>query len=502
MRFALRPKPRHDTDDRGSLPLAMLLTTVVMGLSAVLVPVVVLQANSTGKVSSRNSALDAARIGMDVALGQIRSSVGDYTKLPPCEMASPAGAAEPYTVRISYYGASGADLGCPPTGIPATAQLSASGTGASDTRTLDAKYTFKTTNENISGGNIRLDQPTSPYLCMDSGGTRRPATGAPVRMEACERKPDSKGNLVYTVSTDQRFAYTEFLYIKLVNSESPGAQYGMCLDAPTPRKTGDTVTFKPCEALKNPRQQWSLDNSSNFRSTSNGVDLDAFCLNLSTPGKAGGALVIGGCGGGSDQRVFRPQASVGAGMAAAKTPTGESATGQLINFKQFSRCLDVTNHDVNMSYMIVWFCKQAPNGDVSWNQRWTMPKPAVAEKDAQVDRIRTTGTSSPGVCLRSPQSIASNKYVTVTSCTTSGTLASDLQWRILGDTGTYATSYTVLDNQGHCLTPTDLTVSNPDTHGDGTAKTKVAVCDGSLLQKWNAPANLTDPDTLTNTVEK
>nr|BFE76335.1 hypothetical protein GCM10020092_096360 [Actinoplanes digitatis] len=45
-------------------------------------------------------------------------------------------------------------------------------------------------------------------------------------------------------------------------------------------------------------------------------------------------------------------------------------------------------------------------------------------------------------------------------------------------------------------------MDNPDTHGDGTAKTKVAVCDGSLLQKWNAPANLTDPDTLTNTVEK
>ncbi|MET8148423.1 ricin-type beta-trefoil lectin domain protein [Actinoplanes sp. NPDC049668] len=502
MRFLRWPGPRHDTDDRGSLPLAMLLTTVVMGLSAVMVPIVVLQAGSTATVSSRNSALDAARSGIDVALGQIRTSLGDYTKLPPCEMASPAGTNPPYTVSIRYFGASGADLGCPPNAIPVTAQLSVTGTGASDTRTLNATYTFKTTNENISGGNIRLDQPTSPYLCMDSGGTRRPAVGAAVKMEECERKLDSKGKLVYTISTDQRFAYTEFLYIKLVNSESPTALNGMCLDAPIPRKSGDLVTFKPCEALKTARQQWSLDNSSNFRSTTNGVDLDSFCLNLSTPGKAGGSLVIGACGGGADQRVFRPQASVGAGMAAAKTPTGESATGQLINFKQFSRCLDVTNHDVNMSYMIVWFCKQAPNGDVSWNQRWTMPKPSASETSADVGRIRTTGTSSPGVCLRSPLSTAVNRYVTVKACATSGTLDNDMKWKILGDTGTYATSYTVVDFEGNCLTPTDLTVDTPDTHGDGTAKTKVAACDGSLLQKWNAPANLTDPDTLTNTVEK
>jgi hypothetical protein len=485
------------------MPLAMLLTTVVMTLGVVMVPVVVRQTHSTATVAIRSSAIEASQSGMDAALGQLRAAGNDFRKLPPCEL--DGGADDRYHVTIKYYGmVAGAtkDLGCPPSDVPVTAQLTVTGTSGpnagqdeKNTRTLQATYTFRTTNENISGGNIRLDQPTSPYLCMDAGSTRKPAAGAAVTMEECYRTRDSTGKLVYTVSSDQRFAYNESLNIKLVKSESPAAPDGMCLDAPMPRTSGDTVVFKPCLG-RVARQQWSLDNSSNFRSTSDGINLDSFCLNLSPAGTAGGKLVIGGCGGTANQRVFRPQAAVGAGMAS-------SATGQLINFKQFSRCLDVTNHDVNMSYMIVWFCKQAPNGDVSWNQRWTLPPLAVGQAAATAERIRTTGTSSPGVCLRSPRTTVATKHVTVTACPATGVLTDEsLKWRMYGDTGAYATSYTVLDVDGNCLTPTDLTVSSPDTHGDGTAKAKVARCDGSLLQKWNAPANLTNPNTLSNTVEK
>ncbi|MEU7907048.1 RICIN domain-containing protein [Actinoplanes sp. NPDC049118] len=510
MRFARRPGPGHsDITDRGSMPMAMLVTTVVMSLGAVMVPVLVRQADNTTTVSVRSSAIEASQTGMDAAVGQIRAAAGDFKKLPPCEL--DGGTDDRYHVSIKYYAPVAgvtADLGCPPTGIPATARLTVTGTGSSapggdNTRTLEATYTFKTTNENINGGNIRLDQPTSPYLCMDSGGTRRPAAGTPVKVEECERKLDGDGKLVYTITSDQRFAYTPDLNIKLVKSESSTAPDGMCLDAPMPRNANNAVTFQPCLG-RVARQQWSLDNSSNFRSTSDGVNLDSYCLTLkdADAGKAGSAIVIGGCGGGSNQRVWRPQAAVGAGMAS-------SATGQLINYKQFSRCLDVTNHDVNMSYMIVWFCKQAPNGDVSWNQRWTLPPLAIAQATPVAERIRTTGTSSPGVCLRSPRSTASNKYVTVTSCPDKPALpgedpnlAADLRWKMYGDTGVYATSYTVVDVDGRCLTPTDLTVSSPDTHPDGTAKTRVATCDGSLLQKWNAPANLTNPDPLTNTIEK
>ena len=506
MKLGGKPGSGHN-DDRGSIPLAMLLGTVVMSLGAVMVPVVVSQSDNTTTVTVRSSAIEASRNGMDTVLGQIRAAAGDYRKLPPCEL--DGGTDDRYHVAITYYALVGGvttDLGCPPSGVPTTARLTATGTagsapGVDNTRTLEATYNFKTTNENVNGGNIRLDQPTNPHLCMDAGGTRRPAAGTAVRMEPCERKTDSNGQLVYTIASDQRFTYLTDLTIKLVSSESTLFPKGLCLDAPMPRKANDIVTFEHCLG-RVARQQWSLDDSSNFRSTSDGVNLDSFCLNRVTAqsSKDYNKLVIGSCGGGSDQRVWRPQAAVGAGMAS-------SATNQLVNYKQFSRCIDVTNHDTTMSYMIVWFCKQAPNGDVSWNQRWTLPPLAVSEKTATAERIRTTGTGSPGVCLRSPRSTATNRYVTVTSCSAppaqpDRNLAADLQWRMFGDTGTYATSYTVVDVDGNCLTPTDLTVTNPDTHSDGTAKTKVAKCDGSLLQKWNAPANLTDPDPITNIIEK
>lgn len=508
MKLVRRLGSGRNDNDRGSMPLAMLLGTVVMSLGAAMVPIVVGQSDNTATVAVRSNAIEASQSGMDAALGQIRAAAGDYRKLPPCEL--DGGTDDRYHLSIKYFAVVGGvttDLGCPPSGVPSTAQVSVTGTGGSapdvvNTRTLQATYNFKTSNANVNGGNIRLDQPTNPYLCMDSGGTRRPAVGTAVKMEPCERATDSNGQLVYVIASDQRFTYTTDLNIKLVSSESPSFPKGMCLDAPMPRKAKDVVTFAHCLG-RVARQQWSLDDSSNFRSTSDGVNLDSFCLNRVTDQNSNdyNKLVIGGCGGDSDQQVWRPQAAVGAGMAS-------STTNQLVNFKQFSRCLDVTNHDTNMSYMIVWFCKQAPNGDVSWNQRWTLPPLSLSLNDATADRIRTTGTSSPGVCLRSPLSTATNVYVTVTSCSASPavlpdkTLAANLQWRMLGDTKAYATSYTVLDANGNCLTPTDLTVKTPDTHTDGTAKVKVAKCDGSLLQKWNAPADLTDPDALTGTTEK
>ena len=59
-----------------------------------------------------------------------------------------------------------------------------------------------------------------------------------------------------------------------------------------------------------------------------------------------------------------PDAAVGAGAAGA-------SSGQLVNFNQFGRCLDVTNQDVTSAYLIAWPCKQAPDPtNVAWNQRW------------------------------------------------------------------------------------------------------------------------------------
>jgi hypothetical protein len=508
-RFRLRRGPARPgtTDDRGSLPLAMLVTLVGMAMTAALVPVVVNQITGTRTVDERTKALDAAQAGIDAALGQLRSAttavgalVGKLESLPPCLMSGvQALGGLRYNVSITYWGLpDNSDdttpvlLGCPTLDVPATATLTATGSGrpsgsltagSAGTRTIEATYTFKTNNENITGGAIQLASPTVNPLCMDAGADASPATGAPVTMQVCK----------VGGSSDQRFAYTTDLAIKLVGSETAAAPAGMCLDAPIPHATNGLVTFQPC-LTRIARQQWSLDNSSNFRGTANGVALENFCLNVASAGATGSTVVIGACGGTANKQVFRPQTGTGAGMASA-------ATGQLVNYKQFSRCLDVTNHAPTSSYMIVWFCKQAPDGAVSWNQKWTLPPVTLSALDKKPERIRTAGSGNPGYCLRAPTSTAG--YVTMLPCGLTDTLTDELlKWTMYGDTGDYASSYRIVDKNGNCLTPTSLDVPSPDTHGDGTAKVKVAACTSSELQKWNAPANFNKPLVLTNTREK
>ena len=99
--------------------------------------------------------------------------------------------------------------------------------------------------------------------------------------------------------------------------------------------------------------------------------------------------------------------------------------------------------------------------------------------------------------------MAADQYVTLAECGATDVLTDpNLIWTVYGDTGVYATSYRIVDSYGFCLTPTDLTANPPDTHTDGTAKVKVAACNNSELQKWNAPADLNQPSPLTDTTEK
>ena len=69
----MRISPRLD-DDRGSLPLTMLVVTVVLALSAPLVPVVVRQIKSTQVYNERQTALDAANAGLDVMMVRVRAA--------------------------------------------------------------------------------------------------------------------------------------------------------------------------------------------------------------------------------------------------------------------------------------------------------------------------------------------------------------------------------------------------------------------------------------------
>ncbi|MEV8505167.1 ricin-type beta-trefoil lectin domain protein [Actinoplanes sp. NPDC051475] len=508
IRHLLRRR-RHITGphrDDGSMPMAILVSIIAMGLSTAVAPLIVTSITSTQTVGERTESINAANDGLDAAMAQMRAAAtaagaGVLTALPPCEITGAESAdGLRYRVKITYYGlpvdpddeSTAKPMSCPPTDVPTRAVVTVTGTGSDgaplvegsgDTRTIEATYRFQRNVENVSGGAIRLASPTTDQLCMDSGSDPEPGTG--VFLKVCKNGG----------SSEQRFSYTKDLNIKLMASESVDWPNGLCVDAPTPHKlkAPTAVYFQECLG-RQARQQWSLDNGSRFEGTTDGVNMDSYCLNAGTPGTAG-PIVIGDCSGDLGTSVFRPDPSAGAGGAS-------SDTGQLVNFKQFSRCLDVTNFKVDSLYMIVWFCKQAPDGNVAWNQQWHIPAAATSKASAKAGQIRTSGTGNPGYCLKRPD--VPGGLVTVKACSPSNddNPPADLAWTVYGDTGYSVLNYSIVDSSGtYCLTPTDLTVANPETHSDGTAKVRTALCTSSHLQKWNAPPTYDRPKALSNTRE-
>jgi hypothetical protein len=212
-----------------------------------------------------------------------------------------------------------------------------------------------------------------------------------------------------------------------------------------------------------------------------------------------------GCGGAADNtRTFAPEASVGAGAAAAPY--------NLVNFKQFGRCVDVTNFDTTLGYLIVWPCKQAPNPlSVAWNQRFTVPL-AVNDTGTVSGRITTYDNTKTNktYCLTTFKKDTNPHFVTMKVCpalTDPKESQDAVEWKVSYQEGTYGTSYVIRDYQDQCLSPTNMddpALPAADIFKGSTVVSKLtaAKCDGSKLQKWNAPANIEDPTPLKNIGEK
>jgi hypothetical protein len=495
----------RSSDDQGSIIIAMIVTVVGIALSAMLVPILLGQISTTNGQVRRIHELDAAQAGIDVAIGHIRaandgSGNGLLPSLPcgPFTGSVGVGGTERYQVTIAYYsqdpsGRSASDLAanqikCISGGgtgrTPAYALLISKGTDSASgdwttvtARVLQGTYTFQTTNQNIPGGLIHVYKTaTSTDMCMDAG-SGSPTSGTPVLMRPC-----SSG------STQQKFAYNTNLTIALLSSKTATLPLGMCLDAGKPEVAGAVVAFLPCGTTTLPQQQWSINDSANFEGTNDGVNLNGLCLNVQSPNTANSPVILGSASAGTcrqgydNKETFSPEASVGAGAAGA-------STGQLVNFYEFGRCVDVTEQNVNYGYLIAWPCKQAPNpANVTWNQKYSLP--AIVTGSSSATGAITTKPSTL-YCLRSPGSTATGQYVKTVSCT-SGSYTADEMWTVYGDTGSYATAYRIMDSYGYCLAATDPTVTNPDfyPHGSQISKIVVAACSASTLQKWNAPANV------------
>ena len=496
----------HRRDDRGSLPMAMLLSVVGVSLSPLLGTVVVNQVTDTRTSAGRAFALHAAEAGMSTAVGQLRAAAdgtgaGDPTSLPtgPLTGSIAPDGTQRYRVTITYRDLDGNALAIPLTAEPASADLVATGiraatgtfgVGTRGSRTLQATYTFEIENPNITGGQIHV-RGTTTDLCLDAGSAK-PAAGTPVRVESCAGKP-----------AQQLWAYRPDLTLMLVSSRTVANPLGMCLDAGTAHTAGAAVRTQRCTATTpTPAgQQWSMNDVANIAGTATaGSTFDGSCFNVGNPYTAGSPVVlaIATCNGGPDNvQTFLPDPAVGSGAAGA-------ASKQLVNYAQGDRCLDVTNQNVAGPYLGSAPCRQATTvADIGWRQKWTLPA-VNAITHIGTGRIYTT-VSGTDYCLRSP-GVTTGAYPQVTPCS-NGSAGASLTWTVYSATGVYVTSNQIVDSSGLCLAAANPATSPAEivsgtSAGPAISRIVMRTCDGTAWQKWNAEPDLAKPLPLTRIYER
>ncbi|MBK4348417.1 hypothetical protein [Lacisediminihabitans changchengi] len=498
-------------DDEGvALLSALLFMVLVAGLSVVLLSVILSQAMPVYTAQKSTKTVYSAQAGLQAALGVVRSlsktdiTTGKITGLRanlPCTISGKvdgSDATSTYSVTMKYFMAdptgkdstwqNANDMDCTGTVLPGTSQplyalAQADGLGAAipgmtdatiGDRHISAVYKFKVTNVNIAGG--RIYDYGNTYCLQATSAT----VGSQITLKApadCKSANDSTQLWVYDKDYEIKLAST------LVAGQSP-----LCITSPTNTTNtaalAGSATLTACKSdASRWTQLWSWVGSNtwvgqNSTNTSN----TNFCL---SPGAiaAGSVLAVrDGCSGG-----FSPSTAVGAGAASA-------LTFQMVNYKEFGRCADVTDQVVTSSFMISYPCKQDPTGtgtQLLWNHKWYYTEPVLPATSVADQAIYVynggTKTDSNKYCLTAPAS--SGKFVTFTLC--SNPLATSQKWTRFLDTGTYSTSYVFVDKS----TSRCLSVDATDTYTAGKwSKMIMAACNGGLEQKWNAPASYTDSD--------
>lgn len=507
---AIRPARRgRADDDRGSMPLAVLLTLVGMMLSSVLASIVTSEFDRARASTTRVHALHAAQAGLDTAVGRIRAAddgtgTGLLSRLPCGPMEGTAGPeALRYRVQIYYLDSDpqgwtlvqvqAAAVQCRKRTTP-YAYLLASGTdvptGDIDTvahRTVQATYSFRTTNENIPGGLIHTWPASgSPDLCITANAA----------MTAVTTQRCSPGD------RRQTFAYNQNLTITLVASKDPasGNPLGRCLDAGADPPVGTVLHLAPCANSTTEHQQWSYTGGGAFIGTTDGVTLDGYCLEGEDKVSPEGSRIVlkiqSSCVSKTQQPSYAwlPDPAVGAG-AAATNPL------YLVNQAQFGRCLDLNGGDP-AHWLIAYGCKQLQelNGN-NWNQEWTLPTLTTTadgtERGTGTVRVTARRYAPARVfCMRRPAVTDLDRLARVAPCTGGPDQTWTVYRRVRGADGSvdYDRSYRIVDDS-------DANASLPDAQKQclavdpnlattgAVSDVVVAPCSKSPYQKWNAPAN-------------
>lgn len=494
-------------DDEGSLALATLLIVIAIGLSMVLLTSTVRETVNTRTATGRASALLAARTGLASALASLRaardaSGVGKLAQLP-CAVSPTAqvvGAvsdtAGTYAATIWYLLADPAEHDeawlkvngktCPTQlgASPQFAYVSVLGVsaGGSQRRTLIGTYQFSLRSKgNMPGGQIRAYQTSSDpaSYCLHA---ETAAPGFPLAMRLCD-------TVDTTTKDEQTFGYMPNLTIQLMSADPTAYPDGLCAQAGWPQAAGQEVTLQACATGDVRRQQWSFDSSSNFRGTTDGKALNEFCWNIVMPSRATIVLndSLGSLNNDSSRRCGIVRTDYQSWNVTRDAGSGAAGpeSGQLVNFRNFGKCLDYKGNSNNVGDAIWAFpCKQSPSltdRELSqvWNQVWTLPVGGVGV-------LYVTDTTGLRHCLRVPGKKASRPdAATAEQCPPANSPApAEFTWNVRGaDAPTYDEKYRIEATggwAGKCLTPIAV---DPRVQGDYVG---LVPCSGDYLQKWNA----------------
>jgi hypothetical protein len=412
-------------DDRGSMPMAMLITAVSVGLSAVLASILSATVVSTRSDVQSVRAVHAAEAGLNIGLARILEAGTAIIAPTGCVIAGDTGSGH-YRVTLSFYAtdpATGTCLLDP--AIDRYATLSA--TGSVDrgglSRTLTATYAFPLGDiHRPPGGVIRFGDATGPTCLTNT-----------FALATCDQSAPA-----------QLFVYGTDLTLSQVAVSSLIAS---CVRA----GTGALLSMATCDPLDN-AQHWTF----NGRTFVNVAYLSS-CLDA-TVGTSGSSVQLASgarcpATAGTTQ-TWSPELKVGAGYAA------DPLSLEFVGSGEFGRCLAAA---VPVAVSPCGQNRLALATSVQWVSAPVLGTPFV--------------TISSGLqCLTAGQAASIPAAVTTKACA-GGDLTQRWTYPAVG--ATWADSFQIQDGYGRCLAPSTTAA------GAFATTAEVTTCDGSRQQKWD-----------------